>query len=227
MSPEEIYELNPAFHRWATDPTGPYYLLLPVDAADVFTSNVEQLSADQRLGVTHYSVGRGDSVASVATKFHTSVNVIRELNDFPTGRLTLGMDLRVPSAVPELPAKVILAAAHVDGHDRAARRPHVQVARRGDSLWTIARRHGMSVDTLAKMNNMQPDDPLQAGQRIMLSSGSGSHTRHVVYTVREGDTVAQIAQLFQCSAPQIRAWNGLGANSPIHAGQKLRILRRS
>jgi len=227
VSPEEIYELNPAFHRWATDPTGPYYLLLPVDAADVFTSNVEQLNADQRLGVTHYSVGRGDSVASVATKFHTSVNVIRELNDFPTGRLTLGMDLRVPSAVPELPAKVILAAAHVDGHDRAARRPHVQVARRGDSLWTIARRHGMSVDTLAKMNNMQPDDPLQAGQRIMLSSGSGSHTRHVVYTVREGDTVAQIAQLFQCSAPQIRAWNGLGANSPIHAGQKLRILRRS
>ena len=233
VTPEELYELNPAFHRWATDPNGPYYLLVPVDAAEVFSANVAQLNADQRLGVTHYSVGHGNSVVSVAAKFHTTVNVIRELNDFPNGRLTLGQDLRVPSAVPELPAKVMLAAARIDGHDRAARRPHVLVAHSGDSLWTIARRHGMNVNTLAKLNGMQPDDPLQAGQRIRFSSGSDSgHSRHVrrlVYTVREGDTVAQIAQLFQCSAPEIRAWNGLGAHSPIHAGQKLRIhlVRRS
>jgi membrane-bound lytic murein transglycosylase D len=33
VSPEELYELNPAFHRWATDPSGPHYLLLPVDSA--------------------------------------------------------------------------------------------------------------------------------------------------------------------------------------------------
>jgi membrane-bound lytic murein transglycosylase D len=233
VSPEELYELNPAFHRWATDPDGPYYLLLPVDAADVFASSVQQLNADQRLGVTHYSVGRGDSVVSVAAKFHTTVNVIRELNDFPDGRLSIGQDLRVPSAVPELPAKVVLAAARIDGRDRAARRPHVLIARRGDSLWTIARRHGMNVDTLAKMNGLQPDDPLEAGQRITFSSSSDpAHSRHVrrlVYTVREGDTMAQIAQLFQCSAPEIRAWNGLGAHAPIHAGQKLHIhlVRRS
>src|SRR5882762_5835380 len=115
ISPEELYELNPAFHRWATDPAGPNYLLLPVDAADVFAENLEQLSADQRLGVTHYSVRHGDSIASVARKFHTSVNVIRELNDLPTGGLAVGDDLRVPSAVPELPAKVMLAAARVEG----------------------------------------------------------------------------------------------------------------
>src|SRR5256885_15048435 len=74
-----------------------HYLLLPVDAADVFAENLEQLSPDQRLGVDHYSVRRGDSIASVARKFHTSVNVIRELNDL-TGGLTVGGDLRVPSA---------------------------------------------------------------------------------------------------------------------------------
>src|SRR6266853_2253277 len=102
VSPEELYELNPAFHRWATDPAGPIYLLLPVDAADVFSENLGQLSADQRLGVAHYRVRRGDSIASLARNFHTSVNVIRELNDLPTGGLTVGDDLRVPSAVAEL-----------------------------------------------------------------------------------------------------------------------------
>ena len=44
ISPEELYELNPAFHRWATDPTGPHFLLLPVDAADVFAENITQLT---------------------------------------------------------------------------------------------------------------------------------------------------------------------------------------
>jgi membrane-bound lytic murein transglycosylase D len=229
VSPDELYELNPAFHRWATDPSGPHFLLLPVDSADVFATSVAQLSADQRLGATHYSVNPGDSVASVAAQFHTTVNVIRELNDFPIGRLTVGMDLRVPSAVPELPAKVVLAAARIDGRDRAARRPHVQIVRRGDSLWAIARRHGMNVDTLAMMNGLHPGDTLRAGQRIRLAgggvgdSGDARSGRRVFYTVRQGDTMVEIAQQFQCSVPQLRAWNGLGAHSPIHAGQKLRV----
>src|SRR6267378_2233925 len=233
VSPEELYELNPAFHRWATDPAGPHYLLLPVDAADVFAENLEQLSADQRLGVDHYGVRRGDSVASVARNFHTSVNVIRELNDLPTGGLAVGDDLRVPSAVPELPAKVMLAAARVDGHGRSVRRAHVQVVRRGESLWTIARRNGMNVNTLASLNGMHPNDALRAGQRIRLTSGSsggsgrsGAH-RRLFYTVREGDTVMQIARLFQCSVPQLLAWNGLSSGSRLHAGQKLRIHLRT
>jgi len=227
INPEELYELNPAFHRWATDPSGPHFLLLPVDAADVFAENITQLSADQRLGVTHYGVKRGDSIASVAQRFHTTVNVIRELNDMPTGGLTVGDDLRVPAAVTELPAKVMLAAARVDGRVRSAR-PHVQIVRRGESLWTIARRHGMNVDTLARMNGLHPDDPLRAGQRIRLTSGSasgGGHTarRRLVYTVRDGDTVTGIAHLFQCSVPQLLAWNGLSSQSHLHTGQKLRI----
>jgi len=233
ISPEELYELNPAFHRWATDPGGPHVLLLPLVSADVFNENVTQLSADQRLGVTRYTVRRKDSVASIAQQFHTTVNVVRELNDIPNGAVAIGDELRVPAAVPDLPAKVMLAAARVDGRGRLAR-PHVQVVRRGDSLWTIARRHGINVNTLAKLNGMQPDDPLRAGQHIKLSTGSGGGSRggghsrgRVTYTVREGDTPSLIAQLFQCSVSQLLASNGLSTRSHIHTGMKLRIPHRS
>jgi membrane-bound lytic murein transglycosylase D len=106
----------------------------------------------------------------------------------------------------------------------------VLVVRHGDTLYSIAHRNRMDVDTLAAMNGMQPGDALRAGQRIKVAgSGSSGHSghsrshRHVLYTVRNGDTVAGIAQLFQCSVPQIVAWNGLGAHPHIHAGQKLRI----
>jgi membrane-bound lytic murein transglycosylase D len=229
VTDEELYELNPAFHRWATDPSGPHYLLLPVDGAQVFMQNVSQLSEEQRMHAQTYTVGRGDSVVSVAKKFNTTPNVVREMNDLPAGPLTVGSDLRVPSPSASLPAKVLLAAARVDGRDRSARRPHVHIVHRGDTMWSIARRTGMDVNKLAVMNGMQPGDPLRAGQRLRLSnSGSGGRSasasgpRKVTYVVRAGDTLTQIAKLFQVTVKDIMAWNGIG-RSGISAGQKLTI----
>jgi membrane-bound lytic murein transglycosylase D len=227
MSPAEMYELNPAFHRFATDPTGPYFLLVPVDLADVFSDNLLLLSDEQRMGVAHYTVRRGDSVASVAKQFNTTPDVIRQLNSVPSGPLTVGTDVRVPGALTELPAKVVLAAAQVDRPGRSTRHGHVQVVRRGESLWSIARRHGMNVNALAAMNGMHPGDALRAGQHIKLttadSTGTAHKARRMTYTVREGDTVAQIARLFQCSVPDLLAWNGMSSGTHLRAGQKLRI----
>ncbi|HKT73003.1 MAG TPA: LysM peptidoglycan-binding domain-containing protein [Steroidobacteraceae bacterium] len=241
VTDEELYELNPAFHRWATDPAGPHYLLLPVDGAAVFTQNLSQLDDEQRMRSAHYTVARGDSVASLARRFHTSINCIREMNNLPAGPLTVGTDLRVPSEGTVLPAKVLLAAARVDGHDRSGRRPHVHIVHRGDSLWSVARRAGMDVHTLAAMNGMRPGDPLRAGQRLRTSTRigtasavgsstvkSGSSMRRVTYIVRSGDTLTQIAKLFQVSVSQIMAWNGIASHSGIAPGQKLtiRVTRR-
>ena len=230
VTPEEVYELNPAYHRWATDPSGPYWLLLPVDGAQAFMQNIGQLSDDERMQTMHYTVKHGDSVASVARRFKTTVNVVRELNDVPSGALTVGTDLRVPAARTELPPKVVLAAARVDGRMRASRRPHVRFVRAGagDSLWAIARRSGMDVKTLASLNGMQPGDTLKAGQRIRLStrarskSSSEPTARRVTYIVRVGDTLTQIAKLFQVSVSQILAWNGMASHN-IVPGQKLTI----
>jgi membrane-bound lytic murein transglycosylase D len=229
VTDEELYELNPAFHRWATDPQGPHYLLLPVDGAQVFTQNISQLSEDQRMRSETYTVARGDSVASVAKRFNTTANVVREMNDLPTGTLTVGADLHVPSSSAALPAKVLLAAARADGrNDRSSRRPHVHVVHRGDTMWSIARRTGVDVNKLAVMNGMQPGDPLRAGQRIKVSNNDSSSRavatiRKVTYTVRNGDTLTAIAKLFQVSVNQIMSWNGIASHSGIAPGQKLTI----
>jgi membrane-bound lytic murein transglycosylase D len=226
---EELYELNPAFHRWATDPMGPHYLLLPSDAATAFRQNIGQLTPEERVRATLYTVESGDSVSSVARKYNTTISVIRELNDLPTGVLTVGSQLRVPSSVTTLPPKVARAAALVDGKGRRSSR-HLHVVRSGDSLWRIARNNGMSVNTLAMMNGMQPGDTLRAGQRLRLTSNSSSSAsdlsgdnRKVTYTVRSGDTLSRIAKLFQVSIAQITTWNGISSRSTIKPGQKLTI----
>jgi membrane-bound lytic murein transglycosylase D len=239
VTDEELYELNPAFHRWATDPNGPHFLLLPVDGADVFNENITQITEEQRMGLAHYLVRKGDSVASVARHFATSVNVIRDLNGLPEGRLTVGTDLRIPSSTAmQLPPKVMLAAARVDGkirEHRRERRVRIHAVHAGESLWTIARRHGMNVNTLASMNGLHPGDPLRAGQKIRFSTpsrasstqsssaGTSSASRRVIYIVRAGDTLRQIAKLFQVSVSQILAWNGMSSESHILKGQKLTI----
>jgi LysM repeat protein len=179
----------------------------------------------------NYLVAKGDSFASVAKHFDTTVNVIREMNDLPGGALTVGTGLRVPSPGITLPPKVLMAALRVDRPERSARRPHVHIVRRGDSLMSIARRTGVDVNALAVMNNMRPGDPLRAGQRIKLSRGSSASAsggvavapRKVMYTVRDGDTLRQIAKLFQVSVTQIMSWNGIVSHASILPGQKLTI----
>ena len=243
---EQLSELNPAFHRWATDPSGPHYLLVPNDVADTFEQNVAQLTPEQRLNATIYTVKKGDSVASVAKNFNTRVEVIRELNDVPTGTLVVGTDLRVPSATLTLPPKVVLAAARVDGKKGAINRgrQHVHVVHRGDTLWAVAQRSGMDVNELASMNGMRPGDKLRAGQRLKLAAANApvpaaatsSRTKltsstsasksaasgPVTYIVRAGDTLYAIAKLFQVTVAQISSWNDL-EHSGIKPGQKLTI----
>jgi membrane-bound lytic murein transglycosylase D len=230
---EELFELNPAFHRWATDPTGPHYLLLPAEGASLFRTNIGQLTPEERVRASLYTVQKGDSVSSVARHHNTTISVIRELNDLPTGVLTIGSQLRVPST-HALPPKVLRAAAIADGKARRSSR-HMHVVRSGDSLWRIARNNGISVNTLAMMNGMQPGDTLRKGQKLRLTSNAsssssaaavladGSGNRKVTYTVRSGDTLSRIAKLFQVSVAQITTWNGISSRSTIKPGQKLTI----
>jgi peptidoglycan lytic transglycosylase D len=298
ITANEVYDLNPAFHRWATDPTGPFYLLLPINAAPVFEQNVAELTADQRMGLEHYVVHRGDSIYGLARRFKTSVEILRKLNTID-GRLVVGSDLEVPATAYVLPEKVRLAAARVD--ERAGWGAHVQfqvvrrgdslwsiarryrisvhalarmngisthrilrpgeklrlyarvpvehhgeirfqVVRTGDTLWSIARRHGMTVKALLSLNGLRQGETLRPGERLRLYTSAprgrryarsaatlrapreaAGHTRRVIYTVRNGDTLWRIARVFQVKVAQILAWNAIGMRTPLLAGQKLTI----
>jgi membrane-bound lytic murein transglycosylase D len=232
VTTEDMYELNPAYHRWATDPTGPHFLLVPTESADVFQQNLLLLTPDQRLRVERYSVREGDTANSIATQFGTTAAHLRELNGLGNANsIEIGSELRVPSSVSALPPKVLQAAARVDGRGGSRRVRAVHVVRRGDSLWSIARRHDMDVITLANLNRIDPNDTLRAGQKLVLSAqpAPSSYTdgpetaegRRVTYVVRRGDTLSEIARALRVSVANLRSWNDLGRNALIKPGQRL------
>jgi membrane-bound lytic murein transglycosylase D len=236
---EELYELNPAFHRWATDPTGPYTLLVPIDVADGLEQTLLTLTPEQRLSVAHYQVQRGDTLAAIAKQNSTTPELLRHLNGLDTNeKPVVGAVLMVPSATIELPEKALRAAALVDRPPRmrGRRSGHhdLHVVRRGDTLYAIAHRLGTDVHTLARLNNMGVSDPLRAGQRLVttdhassintMSHGSASGAalgRQVTYTVRAGDTLYGIARLLQVTMHDLLSWNGMAPGSAIRPGQKL------
>ena len=235
----ELYELNAAFHRFATDPTGPHVLLVPTEYADGLEQALLGLTPEQRLRAATYEVRRGDTVASIASQFSTTPAVVRELNGMEqSDKPVIGSTLRVPSANVALPEKVARAAALVDRpslyRGRRGARAGVHVVRRGDTLYGIAHRMGTDARTLARLNNMEVGDTLHAGQHLVLGGrtarGSGSRGsraaqpgagRQVTYTVRRGDTLYSIARLLQVTVRDLLGWNSSVTASALRPGQKL------
>ncbi len=108
--------------------------------------------------------------------------------------------------------------------------------RRGETLYSISRRYGISIPTIVKANGIANRHILQIGQRLRIpipSSGvatrqeatpSSPGSKQIYYTVRSGDNLSEISEAHDVGLSQLRSWNGLRPGSSyIRVGQKLVI----
>jgi len=227
---DEITHLNPAFNRWATDPDGPHQLLVPIESSEVFRESLGQVLPEERVRLDRHAVQSGDTLSTIARRYSVSVAVVKEINGLKGTQLRAGQDLLIPANGAALHPKVALAAARVDGRAPPVNRnSRTHVVRRGESLWTIARAHGVSVNSLASLNGMEPGDLLPAGRKIKVRGSSGASGAVVVagngeqmtYTVRRGDTLSHIARRFSVTVSQLLNWNGLSKHDQIMPGQRI------
>ena len=72
LSIEAVYELNPGFNQWATDPNGPFYLLLPIGIADRFEIKLNSMSEEELVKWDKYIVKKGDTLTSISKKYMIS-----------------------------------------------------------------------------------------------------------------------------------------------------------
>jgi membrane-bound lytic murein transglycosylase D len=228
---DELIALNPGYNRWATDPEGPHRMLVPIDNADAFEAALTTLPPEERVRYVMHDVAKRETLAAIAAEYGTSGAVIARINDLQGGRVSVGQTLKIPEISVQLPDKVLLAASRVDRPETDLGRRQRQIVyrvRAGETLSSIARRHGMPVSTLARLNNMGLGDSLVKGQRLVIKASARRFRdegvvsgRRVLYTVRRGDTVYSISHQFQVSETQLKSWNGLNARHPIRAGKRL------
>ena len=88
--------------------------------------------------------------------------------------------------------------------------------KKGDTLWSIAQAHNMTVQQLKDLNGLTGDD-IFPGQ-VLIVSGGGA----VYHTVKSGETLWGIAQQYNTTVNAIKSLNGLTGDT-IQPGQKLRV----
>jgi membrane-bound lytic murein transglycosylase D len=228
---DELVALNPGFNRWATDPEGPHRMLVPIDNADAFEAALKTLAPEERMHYETHTVGAHETLAAIAKQYDTSAAVLAKINDLPGGRVSAGETVKIPAVSVALPEKVLLAAERVDRPETDSGRRQRQLVyrvRAGETLSSIARRHGVPVSTLARLNNLQLGNSLTKGQRLIIKASTRRYRdegimsgRRTLYTVRHGDTVYSISHQFQVSVAQLKSWNGINKNHQIRAGQRL------
>lgn len=155
------------------------------------------------------TVRPGDTLSRIASRYGTSVREIARLNKInPNGILRVGQKLLVYAPVTRR------------GNQRVSRSSFYSV-RRGDTLYSIARRHGLSVSTL-KMWNRLRSNKIYPGQRLRVRPPrtAPAPTKGGTYIVQPGDTLSEIAQRYGVSIADLRRWNSL-RSSRIYAGQRL------
>ncbi|GAB3038038.1 lytic transglycosylase [Bowmanella dokdonensis] len=232
LSIEELHALNPGYNRWATDPKGPHTLLLPVDKVDSFMLALNELDDNKRLNWVRHQVKSGDSLLKLAKKYHTTVDVIQQVNELSGNMIRTGDHLLVPVALRSLDTYSLSAEQRLEDLQSKPRASYQlnHTVGNGDTLWDLSRKYDVNLRSLAKWNGMAPTDPLMPGKKLVIwvnkissKQSDNAVMRTVTYTVRNGDSLARIAGRFNVGISDIERWNQLSRSKYLQPGQKLKI----
>ncbi len=95
------------------------------------------------------------------------------------------------------------------------------VVQQGDTLYSIARRYGTTVEAIKTANGLT-SDAISVGQRLIIPAGSPPSSEYIIHVVQAGDTLYSLSRRYDTTVQAIMAANGL-TSTRIVVGQQLRI----
>ena len=240
LSLAELQRLNPGFNRWATDPDGPHYLVIPNNKKDNFIANLAKVPKKERLAWQRYKIKSGDSLGEIANKFHTTISLIQQVNNIKSSQIRAGKFLLIPVATESLDNYILSEDQRLEttqNRQQAGTKIEYTV-KSGDTLWDISRIYKVTSGELAKWNAMAPKDTLKLGQKLVIwqntptklnnlnriTTPESAIMRNITYKVRKGDSFARIADKFNISINDIERWNNLNRRDYLQPGQMLKLL---
>lgn len=152
----------------------------------------------------YYIVKNGDSLWSIASKNDTTVDNIKRLNNLTNNNLYIGQILKLNN----------------EENEDNLKDKNIYTVKKGDSLWLIANKNGVSVDDIKNANNLT-SNTLQIGQ-ILIIPGKKTSTKEITYVVKKGDSLWLIANKYDTTVEKIKSANNL-INNTLQIGQILTI----
>ena len=149
---------------------------------------------------TTYTVKRGDSLYSIAQRFGITVNELKNSNNLTSDTLVIGQQLIIPQS-------------DVSGD--------LYQVQRGDTLYNISRKLGVSVADLKRANSLTTDI-LTPGQLLTIPTTSSDNQVTNTYIVQRGDSLWLIANKNNVTVDELKKANNLTGNT-LTIGQVLVI----
>lgn len=171
-----------------------------------------------------HRVAKGESLWGIASQYKVTAAEISDWNNLNSDALVTGQALKIysneyqPQHRPEPRDKQVPTAS-------AGNTSTMHVVKKGESLYSIARRHGLSKDSLMAWNGLSSAN-VKTGQELILTSVVRPGKREPVgpdrYVVKKGDKLSRIAKTHGLEMDEIRAWNDI-KGTDIYVGQELRL----
>ncbi len=223
-----IRDINPELRQGCVPPGRKYDLRIPVGSTEEVVAGLARTPRPTVTGWGSYTIYSGDTLGSIARQFGTTVEAIQEVNNLPGHFIRAGDTLMIPGGG--------IAEGHIPDE------PDLEVAmpssgtyriRRGDTLWDISRRYGVSVERLMSLNGLSRNQVLSIGQVLRLRPAPGSAVvasteprdsgGTMIYRVRRGDTLWKISRKFGTDLKVLLQANNLERGHLIHPGDRLVI----
>lgn len=193
-----------------------------------------QVATPDSDGRIYHIVRSGQSFWSIAIAYQITIHDLEVWNNLSRANdLIVGQKLFIPSAGTEGYAtptpvwEVTTATPDPEGKIVHQVQPY-------QALILIAGAYNVNVDTILNLNNWQVDWPLQVGQNLLISTGdemadtlsaieklTPDSDGYYYHTVKDGEYLAWIADIYDTSLGELLAWNGLTSDSIIQPGQRL------
>ncbi len=170
-------------------------------------------------GSGYHRVKEGETLWSIAKTYGVSVKALKRVNNLKTSRIKPGDILKIPKR------------SGTTEKSRFAHGFRYHKVKKGETLWSIARKYGVSVNTIKKLNHLRTSR-IKNGELLRLPLKNYVHVKRnkargvKYYTVKRGDTLWKIARETGVSIEKIKKINGL-VSSNIRPGQVLKIPKES
>ena len=228
MDPDEFRLLNPGFNLPVIVASHNSVILLPVENLEVFMDNLASwVNTGKPLSSwVLYHLKEGETLADVAEKSGMTEEDLRRVNRIPKGRKVLpGSALLVDAngqLAPAIAQEEMSAGLKLSAPEE---RRVVYRVRRGDSIYTIAKKFGITQYSIRRTNNLR-SSRLRIGQRLVLVIPPRATTQPPpgknVHVVKQGETLFSIAKKYGTTVSKIRIINSL-RTTRISIGQRLKI----
>lgn len=209
ISYQDLIKLNPGFNHWATAPYRPYKLLIPADKVEHFSRNLANLPTHQRVVWQRHKVSAGDNLNLIARKYHTSIELIKELNRLKSNDVRKGQYVLIPT-----PKK----ASQKKNIQPIQQYKVIHIIQKNETLKAIAKHYDVSEIQIKQWNKLTTHT-LNPGKVLVIWKTRASP----YYRVKVGDTLSEIARTHHITTQRLQTLNpGLKA-TPLQAGRILRV----